>query len=185
MINGCEVEFSYKPIDGDRIAVFPSTVGNSMDPKFVVDGHLGRLAAYLRMLGFDTYYETQIEDSQLMTVAVSESRILLSRDRRLLMHKSLRVGYCPRSLNSQDQLREVLVKFELMGKEFFLSSDVSNAMGSFNPVEKQEILDDLLPLTRRYFDEFSMCQECRKVYWKGSHYERMTKINRPNPYLVV
>lgn len=174
-INNCDVDFSYKPKNGDRIAVFPSSYGNLIEPKFAADGHLGRLAAYLRMLGFDTFYETQIEDSHLMTVAVSESRILLSRDRRLLMHKSLKVGYCPRSLNSQDQLREILVKFNLWGKiDPFKRCIQCN--GILQSVEKQEVLDNLLPLTKRYFDEFSMCLECGQVYWKGSHFERMYKL---------
>ena len=173
--NGGDVEFSYKPKEGDRIAVFPTHYEDSIDPKFVVDGHLGRLAAYLRMLGLDTYYDTQIEDSRLMAVAASELRILLSRDRRLLMHKSLRVGYCPRSLNSQDQLREILVKFDLWEKiDPFKRCIQCN--GIIQDVEKQEIQDNLLPLTKRYFDDFSMCLECRQVYWKGSHYERMTKL---------
>jgi len=169
------VEFSYKPKEGDRIAVFPTNYEDSIDPKFVVDGHLGRLAAYLRMLGLDTYYETQIEDSRLMAVAASELRILLSRDRRLLMHKSLRVGYCPRSLNSQDQLREILVKFDLW-KKIDPFKRCIQCNGIIQDVEKQKIQDNLLPLTKRYFDEFSMCLECRQVYWKGSHYERMTKL---------
>jgi len=173
--NGCDVDFSYKPKEGDRIAVFPTNYEDSIDPKFVVDGHLGRLAAYLRMLGLDTYYETQIEDSRLMAVAASELRILLSRDRRLLMHKSLRVGYCPRSLNSQDQLREILVKFNVWEKiDPFKRCIQCN--GIIQDVEKQEIQDNLLPLTKQYFDEFSMCLECRQVYWKGSHYERMTQL---------
>jgi len=173
--NGGDVEFRYKPKEGDRIAVFPTHYEDSIDPKFVVDGHLGRLAAYLRMLGLDTYYDTQIEDSRLMAVAASELRILLSRDRRLLMHKSLRVGYCPRSLNSQDQLREILVKFDLWEKiDPFKRCIQCN--GIIQDVEKQEIQDNLLPLTKQYFDEFSMCLECRQVYWKGSHYERMTKL---------
>lgn len=173
--NGRDVDFSYRPKEGDQIAVFPVDYGDSPDPKFVVDGHLGRLAAYLRMLGFDSYYENQIEDSRLITLAVSESRILLSRDRRLLMHKSLRVGYCPRSLNSKDQLMEILVKFNLWGKiDPFKRCIQCN--GILQHVEKQEVLDNLLPRTKRYFYEFSICQECRQIYWKGSHYERMNKL---------
>jgi hypothetical protein len=172
---GCEVEFSYKLKEGDRIAVFPAHYGDSIEPKFVVDGHLGRLAAYLRMLGFDTNYKAQIEDFQLMTVAVTESRILLSRDRRLLMHKSLRVGYCPRSLNSQDQLREILVKFDLWEK-FNPFTRCIHCNGILQSVKKQEVLKNLLPLTKKYFEEFSICQDCRQVYWKGSHYERMCKL---------
>jgi uncharacterized protein with PIN domain len=174
-INGFEVVFNCKLKDGDRITILPSDYGNTIDPKFVADCHLGKLAAYLRMLGFDTYYEAQVEDSRLITVASSESRILLSRDRRLLMHKSLKVGYCPRSLNSQDQLREILVKFNLW-KKINPFKRCIQCNGIIQSIEKQEVVDNLLPLTKLYFDEFSMCQECRQVYWKGSHYERMTKI---------
>lgn len=174
-INGIEVDFSYKPKDGERIAIFPSGHGISVEPRFAADGHLGRLAGYLRMLGFDTYYNNQIEDPRLMTVAVNESRILLSRDRRLLMHKSLNAGYCPRSLRSINQLREVLHKYDLW-KEINPFKRCIRCNGILLAVKKQEIVDELLPLTRRYFNEFSMCQECRKVYWKGSHFERMQRI---------
>lgn len=173
--NGCEVEFSYKLKEGDRIAVFPANYGEITDPKFVADGHLGKLADYLRMLGIDTNYEAQIEDVQLVAIAVSESRILLSRDRRLLMHKSLRVGYCPRSLNPQDQLREILVKFDLWEKIKPFKRCI-HCNGIIQSVKKQEVVDHLLPLTNKYFEDFSICQECRQVYWKGSHYERMCKL---------
>jgi uncharacterized protein len=174
-INGFEVDFHYKPRGGDRITVFPSEYGRSTEPRLAADGHLGRLAAYLRMLGVDTYYETQVEDSRLAPVAVSESRILLSRDRRLLMHKSLERGYCPRSLQPIDQLQEVLNKFNLW-ETISPFKRCIQCNGILHSVEKEEVADELLPLTRRYFEEFSKCQECRKVYWKGSHYERMQRL---------
>lgn len=108
-------------------------------------------------------------------IVQQEERILLSRDRRLLMRKAVVHGYCLRSLNSLEQLSEVIQRFELKGRirPFHRCLRCNHPL---EPVAKETILDRLEPLTRRYFDEFQICPACKQIYWKGSHFERMQSL---------
>lgn len=175
-VNGQPADLSYRVQDGDIIEVYPCSPGCPMEPpRFLLDSHLGRLAAHLRMLGFDTLYRNDYEDSQLAAILELEDRILLSRDRRLLMRKIVRYGYCLRSLEPMTQLREIMRRFNLIAQihpfhRCLLCNDL------LEPVEKAAILDRLLPLTRLYYDEFRLCRACNQLYWKGSHYERMRAL---------
>ena len=174
-VNGQEGTFNRITEDGDRVEVYPIPNGCPIEPRFVLDNHLGRLAGYLRMMGFDCLYQNDYEDKELAETAQRESRILLSRDRRLLMRKAITYGYCLRSLDSLEQLREVIERFELMNHlaPFHRCLRCNHPL---EPVAKEVVLDRLEPLTRLYFDEFQICPNCGQIYWKGSHYEKMEKL---------
>jgi len=169
------VRFEYQVQHGDTISVYPAAAGDEplpADLRFVLDNHLGRLAAYLRMLGFDVIYHPDYDDQVLAEISAGEERILLTRDRRLLMRKIVRYGYCPRSLESHQQVLEVLRRYNLAEKiaPFRRCLRCNHLL---ELVRKDEVLDRLEPLTRLYYDEFHRCPACGQVYWKGSHYERM------------
>lgn len=161
--------------DGDRVEVHPVPDGCPVEPRFVLDGHVGRLAAYLRMLGFDCLYQTDYTDEQLAQLARREERILLTRDRRLLMRKAVTYGYCLRSLNSREQLSEVISRFELTTRIVPFHRCI-RCNHPLQPVEKEAVLDELEPLTKLYFEEFQICPACSQIYWKGSHYDKMLKL---------
>lgn len=141
-------------------------------PRFTCDVHLGRLARRLRLLGFDTWYRTDAGDDELAAVAVHEERILLTRDRGLLMRKVIRHGYCPRSDDPAEQVTEVLRRYDLADSIQPLSRCV-RCNGVLAPVDKSEILDRLPPHTRSVHDEFSQCASCGQVYWPGSHLQHI------------
>ena len=143
--------------------------------RFLHDNHLGRLAAYLRMLGFDCLYRNDYQDQELTEIQQGEERILLTRDRRLLMRKAVADGYCLRSLNSFEQLREVVQRFDLT-RHMLPFHRCLRCNHLLEPVDKEAILDRLERLTKRYFDQFHICPACGQIYWKGSHYERMEKL---------
>lgn len=174
-VNGRERTFSTITQDGDGIEIQPVADGCPIEPRFTLDGHLGRLTAYLRMLGFDCVYQSDYDDDQLAAIAAQENRILLTRDRRLLMRKIVEYGYCLRSLDSIEQLVEVIRRFEL-AKRTVPFHRCLRCNHPLEPVAKHAILDRLEPLTKLYFDEFRICPECKQIYWKGSHYERMQKL---------
>jgi len=161
--------------DGDQVEVNPIENGCPVEPRFLLDCHLGRLTAHLRMLGFDCYYENDYEDAQIAAILGRDDRVLLTRDRRLLMRKVVVYGYCLRSLDSFQQLLEVVARFELENKiqPFHRCLRCNHPLQS---VDKELIIDRLKPLTREYFDEFHICPNCQQIYWKGSHYERMLEI---------
>ncbi len=173
--NGREVGWDYQVGDGDFVEAEPSPPGCPIEPRFILDNHLGRLAAHLRMLGFDALYRNDYEDAQLAALLEQDNRILLTRDRHLLMRKVVHYGYCLRSLEPLEQLREVVCRFALLPlvRPFHRCLRCNAPL---EPVSKQEVLPRLLPLTRRYYDEFRLCRSCDQVYWKGSHYERMQAL---------
>ncbi len=176
-VNGQEGTLSTITQDGDQVEVHPIPNGCPIEPRFVLDNHLGRLTAYLRMLGFDCLYHNDYDDGELAETSQSEERILLSRDRRLLMRKSVTYGYCLRSLDSLEQLTEVIQRFDLTSRiaPFHRCLRCNHLL---EPVAKEAILDRLEPLTKLYFDEFQICPACQQIYWKGSHYEKMQKLIR-------
>jgi uncharacterized protein with PIN domain len=184
IVNGESVDFNYLIEGGEYVSVYPAfrsldlsplkhnQPGLTEEPRFVLDVHLGRLAAYLRMLGFDTLYRNDSDDPTLADISVSEQRILLTCDRLLLMRKQIIHGYFVRERNPQKQLLEILSRFRLYSyqKPF---SRCMHCNGITQSVSKQQIKDRLLPKTRKYYDEFFQCEACDKIYWKGSHYLKM------------
>jgi uncharacterized protein with PIN domain len=172
---------SLQPPGGSRIEIFP---GHNLPPggaRFVLDNHLGRLAAYLRMLGLDTLYRNDYHDQELAEVASQEERILLTRDRRLLMRKVLLYGYCIRHLEPPEQLVEVLSRYQLLPPAEESPTSFQRCLRCntlLQPVSKQSVLERLQPLTRLYYEEFHLCPTCDQVYWKGSHVEHMQAMIR-------
>lgn len=172
-VNGQPRALSEQVAAGDRIQVFPYRPPVRIDNiRFVLDGHLGRLAAYLRMLGFDTWYERGADDPQLAGVASAEGRVLLTRDVGLLKRREVQFGYCVRSQKPHEQLREVARRFDLQ-PHFTPFQRCMDCNGALEPVAKAEVSDLLPPHTRETKTEFSRCRNCRKVFWRGSHHARM------------
>lgn len=185
LVNGTPVDFSYLVQPGDQIEVAPISVRLATDPiplrpplttfHFVLDAHLGRLAAYLRMLGFDTLYRNDYDDPELAQLAHAEARILLTRDIGLLKRSIVTYGYFVRATMAEQQLREVVQRFNLR-HEIASFQRCTRCNGQVRPVEKAAIDHLLEPKTRLYYNEFHQCASCRKIYWQGSHYERMHSV---------
>jgi len=175
--NGESTGQGYIVQNGDRIEVRPvAPVSNgTSEPRFVLDGHLGRLASHLRMLGLDCLYDNAYEDEELVRTSLAEGRILLTRDRLLLMHKVITQGYLVRSLDPSEQLEEVVRRYGLVKwvRPFERCMKCNHLLET---VSKESVLEKLEPLTKKYYDEFKHCPNCGQVYWKGSHYEQMLTV---------
>jgi uncharacterized protein len=187
LANSGSVDFSYIVRDADRISVYPVFESIDIAPllsvrsrplrmtRFVLDIHLGKLAAYLRMLGFDTLYRNDYQDEELARLSRNQKRILLSRDRGLLKRSLVTHGYCVRETAPLSQLIEIVRRFDLSGSaEPFRRCLRCN--GLLRCVSKEEIVERLPPATIQYYNDFRQCQDCDKVYWKGSHYQRMQQV---------
>lgn len=136
--------------------------------RFVADAHLGKLVRRLRVLGIDVAYDNAAADAELVAVAQEQQRALLTRDRRLLMHAAVRDGYWLRSQAADEQVAEVMRRFDLHDSvRPFTRCATCN--GELQCVSKADVLEQLEPLTRIYYDDFSRCENCGKVYWAGSH----------------
>lgn len=140
--------------------------------RFVADGHLGKLARDLRLLGFDVTYTPHADDATLVRISADEERALLTRDRRLLMHRAVRDGYCLRSTNPDEQVVEVLRRFDIAAMIAPYTRCIA-CNGVIESVAKTEIVDQLEPLTRIHYEEFRRCPKCGKIYWSGSHFGQL------------
>jgi uncharacterized protein with PIN domain len=186
-VNGVSVDFSYIVQDGDVINVYPISAATKtpilslvrpQPPKvirFVLDIHLGKLASSLRLLGFDTLYRNDYDDAELAAISSTQMRILLTRDKGLLMRSAVTYGYYVRNTDPQQQIVEVLRRFNL----FKLVSPFARCLrcnGLLKPVTKQAIIDKLPENIQRDVKEFHCCQGCAQIYWKGSHYEKLQQF---------
>jgi uncharacterized protein with PIN domain len=187
LVNGDSVDFSYIVQNGDHISVYP--VFESLDispllrlrpaplrsPAFVLDSNLGRLARYLRLLGFDCLYQNNFDDETVASIADQEQRTVLTRDRALLQRKIITRGYFVRQVRPRLQVKEVLARFDL----YRLVSPFNRCIrcnGDLRVIDKQTIEARLEPKTRKYFDTFRMCTDCGQIYWQGSHHARSLRL---------
>lgn len=184
LVNGTSVGLNHKLNPGDRISVYPqfeqldiSYVSHIRQtplrhPRFIVDVNLGKLAGYLRMAGFDTLYENNLEDAWIVDKAAREKRIILTRDLGVLKYRRVTHGYYVRSQQPKKQIKEVLSSFQLQ----HLMAPFTRCMacnGQLQPVSRQEVRHKAPPGAYRFYHDFLACSQCGKVYWKGSHYQHM------------
>lgn len=184
LVNGESVGFGYKVSDGDHISVYP--VFESLDItgiqhlrkeplreiKFIPDVHLGKLVKFLRMAGFDTVYDSSYDDNEIIDISLSEKRIILTRDKILLRNRKITHGYWVRSTNPRIQMNEILSRFDLRERMHpFTRCIECNSL--IMDVPKETISERLPAKTKKYYDIFKICPGCGRIYWEGSHYEKM------------
>ncbi|MCP4427448.1 MAG: Mut7-C ubiquitin/RNAse domain-containing protein [Chloroflexi bacterium] len=188
LANGESVDFSYSVQDGDRIAVYPVFASIDVSPllklrppvppphRFLLDNHLGKLARYLRLLGFDAlYFNDQADDEELAQIAHDEGRIMLTRDRGLLKRSKVVYGYCLRTKDSTEQVTAVLRRYQLHD-QIQPWKRCLRCNGLLHPVAKEAIIDRLEPKTKLHFNDFQMCAGCEQIYWRGSHYQKLKRF---------
>ena len=184
LIDGVSVCFDYLIHGGESISVYP--VFESFDiseinhlreeplreTKFIVDVNLGKLAHKLRFLGFDTLYENDLDDETIIELSLEQQRIILTRDKGILKNGKVTHGYYVRSDDPKQQAVEVVKRLQLEeGFKPFSRCSVCN--GELHEVDKSEVKDLLQQDVLRDYENFLQCSGCSKVYWQGSHYDRI------------
>lgn len=190
LVNGDSVSFRYLMQGGDRVSVYPQFAQLDITPisqvqppplaqiRFVLDVHLGKLATWLRLLGFDALYRNDYEDEELAAIASQKQRVLLTQDRGLLKRSIVTYGYAVRSDQPEVQVTEVLERFDLYGAIAPMQR-CPRCNGLLEAVEKSAVADQLPHYTRLFYNDFSQCRDCQQIYWKGAHYDRIQQfINR-------
>jgi uncharacterized protein with PIN domain/sulfur carrier protein ThiS len=184
LVNGVSVGLDKRLQDGDRVSVYPvfesvdvtSQLKIREDPlralRFATDSHLGRLAAYLRMLGFDTLFQPGWVDRELAELCAREQRILLTRDRALLMRSKISRGCYVRNVRPREQLAYLIERLDLCRRinPFCRCMACNHELGA---VTRASVLEQLPPGVARIHQRFLRCDGCGRVYWEGSHYFRM------------
>jgi uncharacterized protein with PIN domain len=187
LVNGESAGFDRLLAEDDRVAVYPKFERFDISPllrvrerplrrlRFVADAHLGGLARLLRMAGFDTLYDNNFQDDVIEAIAEAEDRVVLTRDRELLKRRTITHGCYVHSLKAAQQLRELVDRLDLAAsiKPFTLCLHCNAPL---RDVDKDSVRDQLPPSVRELHHEFNTCDVCRRVFWKGSHWKRMTTL---------
>ncbi|GAB6162839.1 Mut7-C RNAse domain-containing protein [Desulfothermus naphthae] len=184
-VNNQKVNFSHLPKKQTHFKIYPHKIpierNNYLfnEPikefRFLVDANVGKLAKFLRMLGFDCFFDWKISDEEIAEIAFFEKRIVLSKDIQLLKRKKILWGKLIQANSAIDQLKETITFFGLnINTRAFTRCLVCN--NKLIPVDKRAIMDRLEPKTKKYYNQFSLCPVCDKVYWSGSHVEKMKEL---------
>jgi uncharacterized protein with PIN domain len=184
LVNGESVGFGRVLHVGDRVAVYPvfeafdvaSLVRVRARPlratRFLADAHLGGLARLLRMAGFDTLCENAWRDEEIVRRALAERRVVLTRDRALLMRRELTHGCYVHAQEPFRQAREILDRLDLRrAARPFTRCLVCNA--PLRRIDTADVPASVPPGVRARHDRFAACQGCGRVYWEGTHWKRM------------
>lgn len=186
LVNGKSEDFNYHLKSEDNVSVYPVFESFDISPvirlrskplrkvKFIIDVQLGKLARNLRLLGFDSIYSNASSDDQIVEQSLKNKRIILTRDIDLLKRKSVTHGYWVRNTNPELQTMEIINRFDLRNlvDSFTRCMDCN---GEIIIQNKQQIEEQLQPNTIKYYDKFFKCIDCSKIYWQGSHYQKMKK----------
>lgn len=184
LVNGESVDFSRRLQHNDRISVYPSFRSIDIAPlgrlrapcasgdKFIADAHLGQLAKNLRMLGFDVLYRNDYSDAEVARIAASEDRIVLTRDRDLLIRKEIVRGCYLHAISCEEQMIEVVSRFKLARSTRAFSRCLT-CNGVLRMVEKSAVAERVPQHSREFYERFFECEICTQVYWEGSHVARM------------
>lgn len=190
LVNGKPADFNRRVQDGDEVAVYSSTPDSrgagveAFDlqgapqpgaPRFIADSHLGALARLLRMAGFDTLYDNHYHDSDIEAIATREGRVVLSRDRELLKRRTIELGCYVRALEPAAQLHEVARRFGLAcaARPFSLCLRCNAPL---RPVDRQAVRSRVPEMAWSRHERFNTCDVCRRVFWAGTHWQRMRKL---------
>jgi hypothetical protein len=187
LVDGRSVRFDHLLHGGERVAVYPMFERFDItpihrlrpkplrEPRFVADVHLGALARLLRLLGFDTRYANDLDDAQLATLTVRERRILLTRDVGLLKRKAVVRGQWLRHRDPERQLEEVVEALHLRrALRPFTRCLICN--GTLAAVSRRSVETVVPARAFRRYRVFLRCPGCNRVYWRGTHYERLTQL---------
>lgn len=172
---------------GERLSVYPQfsnlelEAGSAIqiapegEPRFFADAHLGKLAGYLRLLGFDTRYLNQVDDSELVAMAVREGRIVLSRDRLLLMRKGVSHGAYLYEQDPKASLEYLIRRYRLCERSRPFSRCMS-CNGLLQAVEKDGVIDLVPAGVFEIQEDFWRCRGCGQIYWQGTHWRVLRDV---------
>lgn len=174
LVNGEPATLDRIVREGDAIEVFPWAVQGAT-LRFVADAHLGGLARFLRMLGYDTVHENAMPDALIRRLAYEEKRIVLTRDRELLKCGEIAFGCYVHELKAEAQLREVAARFDLAAyaRPFTLCLRCNLPLA---PADAAQVRAYALPAVVERYRVFLRCAGCARVFWEGTHFARMRAV---------
>jgi uncharacterized protein with PIN domain len=141
--------------------------------KFIADGMLGKLTRWLRILGHDVKYSSNVDDAALVDAAKKERRILLTRDFELYKQataKGIDTFYVEGE-TGVEKLAEIAGRFGIDLNVNMATSRCPKCNSKIKPVSKDKVADKVGKSTFAHYDEFWKCQNCGQIYWQGAHWK--------------
>lgn len=187
LVNGNSVGFQYILNDKDRVSVYP--VFESLDisnitrlrkmplcrSRFIADINLGKLAKYMRVLGFDLYFDVNLSSREIIEISRREHRIILTGDRKLLKFKDVRHGMFVRPRTTIQQIKRIIADLDIKNRvDPFTRCLLCNIR--LQAVAKEDVLDRIPAKTRTFCDAYAHCPSCDRIFWKGTHFHHMNKV---------
>jgi len=174
VVDGQPVAPGYRPAGGERAAAEAVARPQRLPAaRFLLDVHLGALARRMRLVGLDADYANDRDDDELIARANATGRVLLTRDRGLLRRRALWLGAYVRGDRPDDQLADVVGRFDPPLAPWTRCTLCNGPLGQ---VRKGEVERELRPGTRRTYADFARCGDCGRIYWRGAHAARLTRI---------
>ena len=187
LVDGKSVDFDHLLEGGERVAVYPVFERYDVSPvtrlrpaplrqtRFIADVHLGALARKLRLLGFDTVWERDLDDPTIIDTAARERRIILTRDKGILKNGNVTHGYWLRETDPELQLEEVIRAFDLSRsiKPYVRCMECN---GELEAIERSDAAQSVPLQVFLVYREFRRCKGCGRIYWRGSHLERLDSL---------
>jgi uncharacterized protein with PIN domain/sulfur carrier protein ThiS len=189
LVNGKSVDLNYILRDGDRISVYP--VFESLNitqvtrlrkvplrrTRFIADINLGDIVKYMRVLGFNVFFDPLLTPREIIGISNAENRIILTRSRKLLKFKEVSYGIFLRPGTAPEQIKRIIEYLDIKDNiKLFSRCLVCNT--PLKSVSKEKILNKIPPKTKEFCDEYVCCPSCDKIYWKGTHFKNMKKVVR-------
>lgn len=187
LVDGQSVDFAHLLHGGERVAVYPVFERYDVtpltrlrpaplrEPRFVADVHLGTLARRLRLLGFDTTWERNLDDQTIIDTAARERRIILTRDKGILKNGSVTHGYWLRATDPEEQLVEVIQALDLTGdiRPYVRCMECN---GELEAIARSDAARSVPLQVFLVYRDFRRCGRCGRTYWRGSHFTKLEKL---------
>lgn len=191
LVSRKELSLDSPTVPGDVLEVRGARPHRLASPSFLCDGHLGKLALLMRVMGFDTAWDNSWSEPRMARRGVNENRTVLTRSRSLLKRSTMDNAMLIRSDDPDEQAREVLHRF-LLADQVLMFGRCSKCNGLLREVAKTDIASRIPPRTAKWLDTYYLCRDCDQLFWEGTHVtalrRRVEKIlarcanfDRPDP----
>ncbi len=190
LVNGRSVDFNYILREGDKISVYPAFEKPDIEDlvhlcstfpshtKFIADINLGDIVKYMRVLGFDVYFDPSLSPREIIKYAKRYGRTIITKSRKLLKFREIDNGLLLYAGTTEEQIRGIISRLGLKRsvKPFSRCLRCNKVLVN---IAKEKIEDRIPPKTRSFCDRYAYCKDCNRIYWEGTHVFEMRKlINR-------
>lgn len=149
-----------------------------MEFKFIVDNNVGKLAKWLRMMGYDTLFFRGEDDGEMVKIALSQDRVILTKDTQIMRRRLITSGRVKSILiedeDTKKQLQQIVGALDL-DYQYMPFSLCLECNQNLVEISKDEVRDLVPPYVFKTQNEYMECPSCHRIYWRGTHWQAMSE----------